>query len=538
MNTIKYSLLILFVTFSWVACDVDYEENPNETTTPPTTALFNNSTVLLVDQMNDEWWEGRFTLVMMQYWAQNNYTDEDRYQFRTNVAERWETFYGAMEDYRISIEMNTDEKTKAAAALLGPNEGQIAMCRIILSYMFDIMTSTYGDIPYWSYGSQDNPDFQALQLNKGILTPKYATQRDIFVDILKELSEAQDQLEALAGEKVKGDPIYNGDLDMWRKFANSLRLRIAMKIMDTEEKALARTHFEDAVADGVFTSNADNANLRFEDNSTNGAPFYQAYYVSNREDFAVSYPFMSLLKGQDLTTTTPKVNPFKGSIDPRLPIFAAPSNKAVVDGARALPSLTPEMDKYIGMPYGVRDAEAKAFEWWSFPGKEVLKANFAVPMLDYSEVLFLLSEFKGWSQQEYQDGVKASMQKWGVAQADIDAYMTTLPAATEETVLTQKYIALYMQSHQAWTEYRRTGYPKFLILPNESYTEEVIEGKGKDPKTYKYTFTPAVDGITDLPKRSNYSSEEQNLNKANYDAAVANLDKGDEITSKLWWDVN
>ncbi len=535
MNTIKYSLMILFVTLSLVACDVDYEENPNETATPPTTALFNNSTVLLMDQMNDEWWEGRFTLVMMQYWAQNNYTDEDRYQFRSNIAERWETFYGAMEDYRISIAMNTDEKTKGAADLLGPNEGQIAMCRIMLSYMFDIMASTYGDIPYWSYGAQDNPDFQALQLTKGILTPKYATQRDIFVDILKELSEAQDQLEALSGKKVSGDPIYDGDLDMWRKFANSLRLRIAMKLMGTSEDVLAKAAFNDAIADGVFTSNGDNANLKFENNSTNGAPFYQAYYVSRREDFSVAYPFMTLLKGEDLTTSTPKVNPFKGKIDPRLPIFAAPSKKAIADTVRAFPSLTPEMDKYIGMPYGVQDEEAKAFEWSSYPGKEILKADFAIPMMDYSEVLFLLSEFNGWSEQEYQDGVKASMEKWGVTQADIDAYMLGLPAATKETVLTQKYIALYMQSHQAWTEYRRTGYPKFLVFPGESYTESIIPKPGEAAQTYDYTFTPAVDGMIDLPARISYSGEENNLNKDNYQEAVGRLDGGDEMTSKLWW---
>ncbi len=535
MNTIKYKLLILFVALSWVACDVDYQKNPNEATNPPTTALFNNSTVSLMSLMNDEWWEGRFTLVVMQYWAQTNYTDEDRYQFRTNVAERWEAFYGAMEDYRLMIKMNTDEATKNGALAYGPNEGQIAMCRIMLSYMFDIMTSTYGDLPYWSYGAQDNPDFQGLQATEGILTPKYATQRDIFVDILKELSEAQDQLASVAGESViGGDPVYDGDLDKWRKFANSLRLRIAMKLMGTSEDALAKAAFADAVADGVFDSNADNAKLLYENNSTNGAPFYKAFYVSNREDFSVAYPFMTLLKGQDLTTTTPKVNPFKNMIDPRLPIFSDQSI-VVADGARAYPSLNAEMDKYISMPYGVQDAEAKAFKWWSFPGKEILKADFAVPMMDYSEVLFLLSEFKGWTEMEYQGGVRASMQKWGVAQADIDAYLVNLPPANQETVLTQKYIALYMQSHQAWTEYRRTGYPKFLVLPGESYTEAVIPGTGEAAQTYSYTFTPAVAGITDLPSRVNYSSEEQNLNKENYEAAVERLKGGDKITSKLWW---
>ncbi len=500
------------MTLSWVACDVDYEDNPNEPSVPPTSSLLNNATKVIIDASRNEWFEGRFTLPTMQYWAQVNYTEEDRYQYRPGLPDTWSTYYRAMENYRLILKYNTDEATKNDVLAYGPNDGQIAVARIMLAYTFNMMTDTFGDIPYYSYGS-DNANFQALNVRE-ILTPVYATQKDIYLDILKELKEASAQLTPLTGESIEGDPIYGGDLGKWQKFANSLRLRIALKLLGTSEKSVAQKHIAEAKKN-VFTSNADNAELKYETNDVNAAPFYRAYYVSNRTDFGVAYPFVTLLQGKNLTTTTPKVNPFKGMLDPRLAIFAAPNSLGNIQG----------------MPYGVKNEETKTFNWESLPGKEILKPDFAVPLMDYAEVEFILSELNNWDATHYKNAVKASLEKWGVKEG-IDTFVNALPAANKETVLTQKYISLYMQSHNAWTEYRRTGYPKFLIMPGEKYSVTVETEKGE--QTFNYTFTPLVD-VNDIPTRVVYPGEEANINGANLKEAVSRLQGGDKITSKLWW---
>ena len=89
--------------------------------------------------------------------------------------------------------------------------------------------------------------------------------------------------------------------------------------------------------------------------------------------------------------------------------------------------------------------------------QKILSADYAEVFMEYSEVCFLLSEANyvvngTWDDAKYKEGVKASMEKWGVESSKITAFVTALPAATEETVMTQKYIALYMNPNEAWTD--------------------------------------------------------------------------------------
>jgi len=152
--------------------------------------------------------------------------------------------------------------------------------------------------------------------------------------------------------------------------------------------------------------------------------------------------------------------------------------------------------------------------------------------MEYSEVQFLLAEANGWSQTNYVNGVRASMQRWGVATANIDTYIASLPAASKENVLTQKYITLFMQPYEAWAEYRRTGYPNTLLLPGQTGTLNVAAG-GETT----YIFTSLIAGLTDLPTRLFYPTSVQTLNTANYQAASAAIG-GDKMNTKLIWDTN
>lgn len=527
MRNLKILIAFSLILFM-VACDVDYMDNPNAPSSVPTSALFNNNMKRVVDATQDTWFSGRFTYATMQYWQQSEYGDEDRYVYRESMRQTQNTFYEVAENFREIIRLNEDEATKAAAAASGDNQNQIATCRIMLAWLFNLMVDTWGDIPYYSYGS-DDPDFQALRVagygdDETVLSPVYATQAKINEDILKELDEAANQLDA-SKSGMAGDNVFNGDVAKWKKFAQSLRLRIANKVSGVNP-SLASTHISNAISSGVFTSNDENAMFEYESSDKNASPMYRAWNVDNRSDFAVGHSFITLLKGENLVdhshtdvTTGANPNPFLGIMDPRIHKYAQKNKNG----------------DYVGMFISESSADAATFSIESLPGTAIIETpNFAETLMEYAEVCFIQSEINGWDQTWYEKGIRASMEKWGVDAADIDAYIAAVPAASMETVLTQNFIALYMQGHTAWMNYRRTGYPKTLIQPYSEYSVY-------DPTAETWldkVFTPLVEEVDDLPYRMRYPAQEQTLNGANRKVAADALSNGDVIYSKLWWDVN
>ncbi|OFY69463.1 MAG: hypothetical protein A2Y71_03835 [Bacteroidetes bacterium RBG_13_42_15] len=522
MKTIKS--IIIFALLAFIgACDVDYFDNPNAPQTPPTTAVFNDAVEEMVSDFNDVWFSGRFTMVIMQYWNQSEYGDEDRYVFRDAQKETWQEFYWNLENLRKVIQYNTDEDTKDAAAAYGANVNQIAITRIIMAWSFNILADTWGDIPYYSYGSPDDPDFQALKLadvDEEILSPVYAPQSKIYADILKELDEAAAMIDVNQAGLESGDNLYHGDMAQWILFANSLRLRVALKIRGVNA-ALANQHITDAQSGGVFTGNADNAAFQYEAKDANANRYYYNYHVDNRSDFAIGHSFTELLSGENLLDTNGvafATNPFPGMVDPRIGIFIQPNDSG----------------DYIGMPIVEGSSVSATIKWESLPGSAIIDVpDWAVTLMEFAEVEFILSELNGWDQTHYENGVRASMEKWGVPAADIDAYVAALPAASEATVLTQKFIALYMDPHTAWQEYRRSGYPQMIVKPHQNFLINVP----KYNEQAKFVFVPLLD-VDDLPARMQYPPFEQSLNQVNRKAAVDKLSNGDNIDSKLWWDVN
>lgn len=506
MKTLRYIALILVGTFLF-SCEVDYYSDPNSPEIAPTYGIMNRVQKRLMDDTRDEWFSGRQALLWVQYWNQVNYTEEDRFQYRETVNQAaWDDLYKNAQDLVDIIELNTNEETKGDMAQYGSNENQIAAARIMLTFVYLNAVELWGDVPYYSYGS-DNASFQANQLKaNGIDQPVYASHQDIYPDMLKELDEAQAMID-VNSKMIDGDNFFGGDAALWKKFANSLRLRIANRIKDVHSGAQA--HITAAIAAGVMDSNADNAGVKYEPNAVNGAPMYRAFVVNARNDFAPSMQFVELLQGK------------RGNFpaDPRLDLFVA-DNK---DGLK------------VGIPLTESNDIVTKFAFESMPGTAILAANYTEIYMEYAEVCFILSEVNGWDQDWYEAGVRASMERWGVAAADIDAYVAALPAANEENVMMQKYIALYMQPMEAWSEYRRTGYPNTLVKPNTpyNYTWQVkVDGALKDT-TATFEFKP-IGGLTDIPARNKYLLNEASINEANVKAAGSAMG-GDKQDSKLWW---
>lgn len=510
------------------SCQKDFEEintNPNRPQQALPTALFNGSTKLFLKNTRNYTTSGMMFRSWMQYTAQDTYTKESRFLYRDYAGDYlWRYPYQVAGGYKDIIDLNTDPKTKELMATYGKSENQIAAARIMLAYTFALLVETFGDVPYYSYGSPNPERFQALQLEKYI-SPVYATQKEIYTDLLKELKEAAAQIVSDSYVFKEGDYIFETP-DKMRRFANSLRLRLAIRlkdVSDTELRTLAQQSIDELKAGtAVMQSEADTVELQFDSDDTNPAPIYKEYFVSNRVDYSPSNSFVQLLKGQ------------RGNfgVDPRLQKYFAPKGLTKYQARDGRYTESDNLNDYIGMPYGLDESMAdfqfKSGVAVSFFSSRILQPNYAEVFMEYSEVCFLLSEANGWDNTWYKKGVEASMKKWGVADTKITNFLNTIPAANEENVLTQKYIALYMNPNEAWAEYRRTGYPHTLIKVNEETDLNIPTEAGQT----KYKFESLVADLTDIPERLFYPVAYKVINEANYQEALKSMQMTTDILTK------
>ena len=510
------------------SCQKDFEEintNPNRPQQALPTALFNGSTKLFLKYTRNYTTSGMMFRSWMQYTAQDTYTKESRFLYRDYAGDYlWRYPYQVAGGYKDIIDLNTNPKTKELMATYGKSENQIAAARIMLAYTFALLVETFGDVPYYSYGSPNPERFQALQLEKYI-SPVYATQKEIYTDLLKELKEAAAQIVSDSYVFKEGDYIFETP-DKMRRFANSLRLRLAIRlkdVSDTELRNLAQQSIDELKSGAaVMQSEADTVELQFDSDDTNPAPIYNEYFVSNRVDYSPSNSFVQLLKGQ------------RGNfgVDPRLQKYFAPKGLTKYQARDGRYTESDNLNDYIGMPYGLDESMAdfqfKSGVAVSFFSSRILQPNYAEVFMEYSEVCFLLSEANGWDDTWYKKGVEASMKKWGVNSTKITNFLNTIPAANQENVLTQKYIALYMNPNEAWAEYRRTGYPHTLIKVNEETDLNIPTEAGQT----KYRFESLVADLTDIPERLFYPVAYKVINEANYQKALESMQMTTDILTK------
>lgn len=513
----KYILSILTLSVLVLAgCEKDFDEinsNPNNVEKPIAYALFTQSTRELAFNNHDVWYLLRQSALCSQQWVQNNYTDEDRYTFRTGVLNTFfRENYANLTNFQKIIDLNTNEATREEYAnLYGDNNMQIAISEIMKCWTFHLLVDQFGDIPY----------SEALDIN--ITQPKYDTQKEVYDGLIAKLKECKDKLAASTTDGyASGDVVYNGDLSKWIKFANSLRLRLALRASAVDASYL--TEAQAAIADGVFTSVNDDAQCPFYGaGEPNEAPLYNGYFTEARNDFTFSHRFIELLKGNNDGSY---VNPFNGIVDPRFYVFTGSDNT-----------------NKFGIPYGLVDDINK--QYWSdlstngtainllTATPKVVQADYPTTFLDYATVCFMISEVNNWDATSFENGINASLDHWGAVNdgAYTAAVMALFNAATtegkKEMVLTQKYIHLLTQSHEAWAEYRRTGYPKSLVEPGQ--ITATIDGTD-------YRFTPSG-GETEICTRFTYASSEFTLNGKNVNSAIQRMG-GDTYNTKLWWDVN
>lgn len=451
-------------------------KNPEEV---PAGSLFANATVGLMDFMTSTNVNVNNFRLWSQQWAQTTYADESNYQLvERNVNGRaWNTLYAeVIRDYKdAAMFIEADELLSQTA-----KDNQLAMCEVMQVFTFHVLVDIFGDIPYMEAFGDD-------------VTPAYDNDTDIYSAIIDRLDAA---IAGLGGENGMGsaDLIYGGNGDAWRMFANSLKLRMAIRLADTNPSK-AQTMAEQAVSDGVFGSNSDNFSLTYLAATPHTNPLWVDLVQSGRSDFIAASTI---------------VEPMVAMNDPRLPLYF--EDLVAVDTMGTM--------GYLGGSYG----DNNNYNAFSHPGALQKDPTFAGVLMDYSEVAFLLADAaeRGFSvggdaESFYNAGITASILMWGGAPADADTYIaqpevaySTAAGDWKEKIGTQKWLAMYNRGFEAWSTYRVYDKPELPI---------------------------AVQAQIPTPTRYTYPVTEYSLNGSAVEAAATAIG-GDALSTKVFWDAN
>jgi hypothetical protein len=385
------------------------------------------------------------------------------------------------------------------------------------------MTDTWGDIPYSEAGRLKSDN---------VYYPKYDGQKEIYVGLIRELDEAVKMIDEDDIAFTGGDMIFYGDASKWKKFANSLKCRLAIHTSKVDPDW--KQYIAGALASGVMESNEDAAAYHYSVVAPEYCVFYSDTYIEGRNDFTMTRTFTDILKGQRDTLNN-KQHPYEGVTDPRLYMFTTPDRS--------------NGEMYIGMPYGISSGNTSRF-WNGLGGNPAppswyasqpmhLKADFSAPLMTYAEVQFIISEYKGYSEAEFEAGVKASLEYWsgasGIDAEGTEEYLEAVKTAgvNGETLAFQKYIDLYINGTEAWTELRRTGYPVQILQPGEISAGAAEARDGADLR-----FIPLSEVKDRLISRVKYPTNESTLNGEKWKEAVSRLEDGtNNYYSRMFWDV-
>jgi hypothetical protein len=463
-NKIKNTTLCLGMMISFASCNKlsdfgDTNVNPNDISNPTTYAILTGVETGLANWANNG--NGQ---IWVQYFSETQYPGAGLYvipqfAFAGNYS-------GQLLNLQTVIKINS-------------NSEEVAVARILTQYIYWNMTDSWGDIPY----------SEAL---KGVV-PAYDKQEDIYKGMIAELKEAQASFTNSGA--LKGDIIYKGDVSKWKRFANSLRVVMALRLSKKFAGAgdYAATELKAALVDGVIEDNADNCKVIFP-----GGDFKNPYWAAHdgARDNGESENLYNILSGFG---------------DGRQAAFGS-STKAV--------------------PSGIKEADINTWiknniDWSRAFSEENRLVTSPVVIMNASQVFLARAEAadRGWTTENvfdlYQKGITASFAQWNLAAPPASYFIQpdvalTAPAGSNgnlKQIAYQRYLAAFPDGTQGWAEWRRTGFP--ILTPSPA---------------------PINAAHVTIPRRYIYSLAEYSLNPLGVEGAVANLPDGDVQESKVWWD--
>ncbi|WP_336961872.1 SusD/RagB family nutrient-binding outer membrane lipoprotein [Chryseobacterium contaminans] len=422
--------------------------------------------------------ENNFRLTM-QYWQEVTYVSESNYNFTArNVSNNvWtDNYVNVLNNLNKAKEL-IEQFQPPASELNGwpaKKQNQLAIIDILSVYAFQTMVDTFGDVPY----------SQALNYEKYPL-PIYDDDIQVYEKLITRLKTDINQLKEGEGTFGSGDIFYRGEVGKWKKFGNSLLLKLGIALSDVNP-SLAQSTISTAISGGVITNETDNANFRYQEETPNFNPLFENLANSGRNDFFGGKPFIDFLNA---TSDPRRAQYFKD-----------------VHG------------EYIGQVIGLPGI----FSNFSAPGLFAYIPVTPGKILTYTEVAFYLAEaaarfgIGGSPDVLYQNAVQASFVEWGFSAQDAQDYLSNHPydaANWKKSIGEQAWVAMYNHPVVSWNFYRRLDYPVLQAPPTA-----VANAGGK------------------VPVRLQYPTLEAATNGSNYAKASAAIG-GDKLTTRVFWDI-
>ncbi|WKK78366.2 SusD/RagB family nutrient-binding outer membrane lipoprotein [Marivirga salinae] len=462
----KISIMVLGVAIL-ASCTDNFEEineNPNAALSVPSSLYIPTLAENTGDRLYSMFWGGDMGGNWAQHWSKVQYNDEEMYQPRNTVIETtiWEGLYaGTLQDAKNMYETAVTEE----------NDKTKGVALIWHAYGFSILTDMFGDIPYT----------EALSAKEGINAPAYDLQSEIYPALVDSLSAAVTYLNGGGTIDATADIIYGGDAMGWIKFANSLKFRLLMRMSGQVDVSSQLTAL---MSQPMFTSNADHAAIPYLETNPNTNPLWNTVVFGVREEHRMSATLIDELVNLS---------------DPRLSVYA----EVNADG------------EYRGKPNGINSVPNDDYNYTNVSGigEYYLQPDLPGLFMSYDELQFFKAEaaakgFIGGSPADFYNSAITANFEWNGIGTSAPAYLALHPYSDVEGIHLQKWIALYGQGVEAWTEWRRTQVP---------------------------TLTPAIDGVVnEVPSRLNYPAAEQSLNSGNYSSAVSRQG-ADVLTTPIWW---
>ncbi len=471
----KITIIFIGLGFIISSCQKFDEFNKNPNAPEDVNPQFLLSNALAEGANNQAYWGWHAGNFLSQHASNLEFLPIDRYDLGNNEA-LWNDTYRILNDLQ-DITNSPDG-----------NEAYTAVCQILTAHQIALLSDLWTNVPF----------FEALKgKTDGNFTPVFDTQEAIYTaenGVLDLLEKAVSTLSATT-ESIQGDIMYNGNLDAWIKFANSLRIRYMVRISN---KVAISSDLQAVVDEGnFFGNNSENAQVPYLVSSPNQWVIYterEGRYVDVR---------MSKTAEEILTPLN----------DPRMEVYYKPT----------LASLELFDPAYLGIPNGLSRESQLAYNLnaISLMGSflrdqpDGVKASF----ITYAEVQFCLAEaaqksiIGGSATAYYEAGIQASFDYYNVeapAGYFSDLGVVLDGTADLERIMTQKWIASFMNGYEAWIDVRRTGFP-VLTIPTDNLNGDVF------------------------PVRYRYPATEQAVNGANYSIAVSQIG-ADNYNSKGWWE--
>ena len=476
-------LLVLALTVLVSACELPDNKNPKAATDVPAETVLTNGlrgALALIDHMSMNINISRF---LCQYSAQMQYTDDSRYQFsdRQIPDNYWNNSYLVLQDLKevkllIQDLTGSDTYNRMIA-------NRIAILDIVEVLVYHNLVDYLGNVPYTeALGGFDGK------------TPAYDDAATIYAALQDRLDADISTLTTGASDGSWGaeDVVFGGDVDMWKKAAATIKLRMGMRLADVDP-GTAQSELNAALAAGVLEP-GESMQLHWVGVTPHVNTIYSVFIVSNRNDFA---PCLTIIdKMEDL-------------LDARMPAYFTQVDTSTETGV--------EKWAYVGLPYG--EVANNSYPSFSHFGDVMFEADFPATMACNAEVEFLLAEaaargmtVSGTAQEHYEAGIAESHAFWGVTMDP--AYLNHVDVAydvtrAKELIGTQKWLALYNRGNEGYAVWRSFDWP--VLTPPEEMT------------------------YTDIPFRMPYPFNEPDLNGTNYTAAASAIG-GDDVRTLLFWD--